>query len=268
MIMNLKDLMLELEREGYFEKVSDQMNLKYGSTIIYGSDELNPIVNRIKECDEFSDVEKINLLQTPIIHNINGKNETPKTYILKGGEKFKGKAYILSIELSQEFFKDENLHENIKDGASISPKLFNSENFKPTRKILLEYNPDKYKGNELVGNDNLIRQELHDKLDEVLNNPNKYTGNGERSILIRGYFEEIQSPPVKPRSDFYSIIPEPKAYVAFYMEKEVTENGVNAKLRQQIIPAELREEYIKKFDGRGIDVSKEEIDEFLSNYSA
>ncbi len=267
MIMNLKDLMLELERGKYFDRIHNNDKTLFGSSIVYGSDEITPISHRIKECVEFSDVDEIHLLTTPIIHNINGESKTPSTYILKGGEKFKGRAYILSIELSQEVFRDKNLHDEVKDGISVSPDLFDPNNYKPTKKILLEYNPNKYKDNELVSNENLIRQELHDKLDEALNNSNKYVNRGERSIIVRGYFEEIKSPSIKPKETFYSIIPEPQAYVAFYMDKISTENGFNATLKQKIIPAELREEYLKQFGERGIDVSKEEIEEFLTKYS-
>jgi hypothetical protein len=259
----LKELMIELEEDKLFERINTS---PVESSILYGGDVLKHFKDKILETYEFSDVGEVELLDYPIVHDINGQSQTPKTYLLQGGEKIIGKAHILSIELTREVFKSENLHDNITDGASVSPKLYNEDTFKPFRQILLEYNPDKYK-NEEWGSENLIRQELHDKVDEILENMEKYTAKGSRSILIRGFFEGIEKSPVKPREKFHSIVPEPKAYVAFYAEKVSDENGLTAKLKQKIIPAELRDDYLKQFGSRGIDVSGEEIEEFLSKHT-
>jgi hypothetical protein len=262
---NLKELFIDLEKEGYFDRLPK--NLGGDNSIVYGESQMLPILDRIKETDEFSDVEELNLLYAPYVHTINGEKQQIKTYKFKGGEKIKGKAYLISIQLSGEIFYPHNLVENVVDGGAISPKQYDAVNFKPSRQILLDYNPDKYKNFDVADNDNLIRQELHDKLDEILKDKDKYLAKGERVLLVRGYFESIETPNVKEPEKFKTVIPDPKAYIAFYMEKESTKDGFSGKLKQKIIPAELREEYLKEFGDRGIDVSGSEIDEFLANRS-
>ena len=82
----------------------------------------------------------------------------------------------------------DTLHTPVKDGACITPTVYNPETIKPIKKIVLEYSPERAQDG-LVDGEYELKMEMKDLLDKVLDNPYDYQVKGERGVIVRGVFE-------------------------------------------------------------------------------
>jgi len=143
---------------------------------ITGGKKLSLIKDKLLECEEFSECDELLLLDKPVYEDtVNDKNYLVETFKLYDDYKFSGKVWLYSILLTSEIYQNE--FTTVKDGAGITPLLYNPINFNPMKKIMLEFNPE----------DN--PNQLHDLMDKVINNPSEYEIKGERYVLVRCYVE-------------------------------------------------------------------------------
>lgn len=256
---------------------------KYGHDTIYGKEQLEKIRELISEDETFKGCDEINFLsypvvevtKTPIIPDSLLQEEKKvmmvKTYKWEEGLKFSGKAYILSLALTPKMYDPSQILKPIKNGAGLSPVLYNPENFEPVKKIILEFSPDRPQDG-ITNHEEVIRQELHDLLDKVLDNPENYLMEGKRGLLIRGIFEmESDDSNTKESSTTYltqveESLPKEVGSLVFYLETEEIEDGeFKTHVRSKFIPEELKDKFQEKFGDRqsSISITKKEIDDFL-----
>jgi hypothetical protein len=141
-----------------------------------GEKKLSLIKDKLLECEEFSECEELLFLDKPVYEDtINDKKYLVETFKVYDGHKISGKVWLYSIMLTPKMYQNE--FTTVKDGAGITPILYNPITFNPMKKIMLEFNPQ----------DN--PNQLHDLMDKVINNPSEYEIKGERYALIRCYIE-------------------------------------------------------------------------------
>ena len=157
---------------------------------LYG-EELNPYKERILQTEEFSECDELIIMKYPVTKLENGKNAIPLTYKLGEGLKFKGKCRLLSLALTPKMFDFNTIHEPVLDGACITPTLYNPNTFEPKKKIVLEFSPEALQ-DDVNSTEEVKRKQLHETLDKILDSPELYQVKGEKGVMVRGIFEEVE----------------------------------------------------------------------------
>lgn len=260
--MKLKELLEEIFR------LEHPKENKIGilDDILYGEEQLEKYKEKLLQCEEFSECTELNFLKTPILA-IDDKQMVIQSYRLLEGQKFKGKGYLLSIMLTPEMYDPNTMYGIIKDGASITPTVYDPNTFEPHKKIILQFNPDR-KQDGITNHEAVIRQELHDLLDKVLDNPDTFRVKGDRSVLVRGIFErnEIVKEVEPPKYLIGNIDTEPKYAQVYYWEKKTKNGEISMKLVHKNIPIKLVDKFNEELGDKGINITEEEINEFLEKY--
>jgi len=231
---------------------------------------LSQYKERILQCEEFSECTELNFMNMPMILSNDDLPLKADSYKLVEGQKFKGVCYLLSLALTPEVFNPDTLHTPVKDGACITPTVYNPETFKPFKKIVLEYNPERAQDG-LVDGDYELKMEMKDLLDKVLNKPYDYQVKGERGVLVRGVFErnEIVSEVTPPRylTGVKSFVKEEEIPgLAYYLEKNIVKEGdVKINVKNVLIPPHLKQLFKDTFGEKNLEITKEEIDKFLED---
>jgi hypothetical protein len=115
-----------------------------------------------------------------------------------------------------------------------------------------------------------LRKDLHDLLDRILDNPENYQIKGDKGLIVRGFFEEVQTGKDIEKTDLLGIETEKQTHATVYFLEKDEENPskdgveVNLKLSTMIIPIELRDKYLEELGPKSIQVTREEIKEFLT----
>ena len=117
------------------------------------------------------------------------KTLTAQTYKYSEGIKYKGKCYLYSISLTPELYDPSKMLEPVKNGAAISPVIYNPMTFEPTKHILLTWSPEMAQDLSVTKDETTLRNDIHKLLDDVLDNPEEYRIKGTRHIMMRGVFE-------------------------------------------------------------------------------
>lgn len=275
--MKLQELLTEILTSGEFIRPKD----KFGITneTIYG-EELEQFKERILQTEEFSECEELIIMKYPVTILENGKTVQNVTYKHQEGQKFKGKCYLLSLALTPEMYDPKKLHEPVLEGACITPTIYDQQTFEPKKKIVLEFSPvfsqDQYiygLGNpsmieDAEKNEELIlRKQLHEKLDKILDNPENYKVKGEKGMLVRGLFEEVNDKNTNYKMDLLGLQTEKETHTTVYFfekdEKNSTEGQVSLKLSTIPIPIELRDKFVEELGPKSINVTREEVEDFL-----
>lgn len=247
---------------------------------IYG-EELEPYLERIKQCEEFSDCDEIVIMKFPVTTDEQGNGVTTKTYKIVPQQKFKGKCYLLSLALTPEMYDPKKIHEPVLDGVCITPTLYDPETFMPKKKIVLEFSPEASQdqtiytyGNPSMINDlennhqEQLRKKLHETLDKVFDNPEMYQVKGEKRVMVRGAFEIVESPSGFENTKLFGIKTENEThFTTFFFEKDEEnskEGEINLKLSKMDIPINLRDKYLQELGPKSIHVKRQEIEEFLN----
>jgi hypothetical protein len=234
---------------------------------LYGKEQLEQYKELLLQTDTFKDCDELNFLTYPII-NIDDKTLVAKSYKWSKDLKFKGKGYLLSLALTPEMYNPDTIHKPVKDGAGITPTLYDIKTFEPKKKIVLEFSPEMIQDQQMANGEAILRQELHDLLDKVLDNPQDYQIKGERGLLIRGLFESSENKSESPSVDLSGVInEEPKYSMVYYLKAQPEdENGnVSMRLENKIIPLELKDKFLEHFGERAssLQLTESEIEEFI-----
>jgi len=266
--MKLKELLTEI----FGEKPNLDGTFGFDGLTLYGRDNLSQYKERILQCDEFSECTELNFMNMPMILSNDDTPLKAESYKLVEGQKFKGVCYLLSLALTPEVFNPDTLHTPVKDGACITPLVYNPETFKPLRKIVLEYNPERAQDG-IVDGDYELKMEMKDLLDKVLDNPYDYQVKGERGVIVRGVFERNEVvkevTPARYLTGAKSFVKEEETPgIAYYLEAiPIKEGEVEMKLKTKLIPPHLKKLYIETFGEKNIQVTEEEINKFLEDNS-
>ena len=274
--MKLQELINEILSSGELKNKKGYVINVEGLTdnIIYG-EELEPYVDRIKQCEEFSECDEIVIMKFPVTIDEEKNKIENKTYKLVPKQKFKGKCYLLSLALTPEMFDPKKIHEPVLDGACITPTLYDPETFMPRKKIVLEFSPEAAQDNLIYayGNPSMIndfentnqeqlKRKLHETIDKIFDNPEMYQVKGEKGVMVRGAFEVVESPLGIENSKLFGLETGKETHFStFFFEKDEKHN---LKLSKMDIPIDLREKYMEELGPKSIHVKREEIEEFLN----
>ena len=242
--MKLKELLLKrfIEPNGQFTKL-----------------ELESLKEEQLKCDEFLGCEGIDFMESPT-QIIDDSTYVAQTMKLGNDTTFVGTPYIYNISFTPEMYDPNSIHTTVKDGAAITPLLYNPTTFEPTNKIVLQFNPEGLMDETSA---ETKKQEIRDLLEKVLQNPKEYMIKGERGIMVRGVFKTKEFGTEKPPF-FVGTEINPDHSIIFYIEKGVKDGEITMAMKQKQIPNSLKEEFIKRFtDGGRIITTTKEIDEFI-----
>ena len=187
--MKIQELIKEILESEEFQIKKNESGI-FNETI-YG-EELEPYLEKIKQCEEFSECEELIIIKLPVTELANGDIVQALTYKLGEGQKFKGKCCLLSLALTPEMFDPNTIHEPVLDGACITPTLYNPNTFEPKKKIVLEFSPEALQ-DDVNSTEEVKRKQLHETLDKILDNPELYQVKGEKGVMVRGIFELVES---------------------------------------------------------------------------
>lgn len=283
--MKLKELVEEILNSEEFKNRLNSSELKTFNILyqtIYGLD-LETYVDRIKQCDEFLECEELHILKTPLATTEYGESITIPSLKNVDEQKFKGKCYLLSLILTPEMYDPKKIHEPVLDGACITPIMYNPNTFEPHRKIVLSFSPEspQYESIYGLGNSNVmenleenqmkkIKTKIHETIDKVFENPELYQVKGEKGLLVRGLFEIVETPEDVKKNDLSGIKMDTQTHtMVFFLDKQVSkedESQINVVLEKMIIPIELKEKFMEELGDKSVNVTREEIENFLEKY--
>ena len=239
-------------------------------TCLYGEN-LDEYKHLIKECDEFAKCDSLDILTMPFVKGNDDKIYSANTVKLSDLMEFKGRCYLLSLGLTPEMYDPTQLIKPVKNGAAMSPTIYDPMTFEPRKHILLTWTPemaqDLFEG---TNNEETLRNDIHKLLDDVLDNPEEYKTKGIRGILVRGLFEVIDnndgSEVIKNvyDIDLTANKPEDVGYVVYYFEQNVIKPGeIEVRVNKKVIPSHLKDKFIDEIGNDPRHISLEIIDEFL-----
>jgi hypothetical protein len=156
---------------------------------ILNSKVLEEVKDELLKFDVFSECDDLEIVHFPTFKVDEDKTLTAQTYKYKEGIKFKGKCYLYNISLTPELYDPSKMLEPVKNGAGISPAIYNPMTFEPTKHILLTWSPEMAQDLSITKDETTLRNDIHKLLDDVLDNPEEYRIKGTRHVLIRGVFE-------------------------------------------------------------------------------
>jgi len=159
---------------------------------LYG-EELYKYKDIIKGCDEFAKCDSLEILSNPQAIGKDGEFYTAYTIKLSDLMEFKGRCYLLSLALTPEMYDPCKLSEPVKNGAAISPTIYDIVTFEPVKKILLTFSPEMTQDLLMMGGEQTLRNNIHKLLDDVLDKPEEYRTKGFKGVMVRGLFEEVDT---------------------------------------------------------------------------
>ena len=227
---------------------------------ILNSKVLEEVKDELLKLDVFSECDDLEIVHYPIFKL--GEDKVLTTQIHKYGEdiKYRGKCYLYSISLTPEMYEPSKVLIPVKDGASISPILYDPSTFEPSKKIVLTFSPEGQMDDETK------KQEIRDLLNKVLDNPEEYKTKGTRGVLIRGVFEIVEDERKFEPNYLVGTIQESETYIGYYMVKEKGGNDKESLyIKSKQIPKKLKESFIEKFteEGKLKETTEEELNQFL-----
>ena len=248
----------------YDERPELDMTPSFGP--ILNSKVLEEVKDELLKFDVFSECDDLEIVHYPTFKVGDDKVLTVQTYKYKEGMKFKGKGYLYSISLTPELYDPSKMLEPIKNGASISPAIYNPITFEPTKHILLTWSPEMAQDLSITKDETTLRNDIHKLLDDVLDNPEEYRTKGTKGILIRGVFEQINYDRKFEPDYLVGTIQESETYIGYYMVKEKGSNDKESLyIKSKQIPKKLKESFIEKFteEGKLKETTEEELNQFL-----
>ena len=248
-----------------YEEKPDLNHDSFSTPPILNSKVLEEVKDELLKFDVFSECD-LELVHTPVFILENGKTFTTQTYKYSEGIKFKGKCYLYSISLTPKLYDPSKMLEPVKNGAAISPPIYNPMTFEPRKHILLTWSPEMAQDISLTKDETTLRNDIHKLLDDVLDNPEEYRMKGTRHIMLRGVFEIVNDERKFEPNYLVGNTSQPEGYIAYYLVKgECEDNRIKLALKQKTIPSKLKDKFIEKFNygGEIKELSEEELNQFL-----
>jgi hypothetical protein len=170
----------------FIEVVAAGNNDNVTGASLYGEG-LLPYKDIIKKCDEFSGCDELIILTSPL--PFGPKLLSPSTISLGNDVKFIKTCYLLSLDLTPTMYNPKTLLTPVKNGAGISPVIYNPETFEPYKHIILTWSPEMAQDLSSANSEDTVKNNIRMLLDDVLENPTEYQIKGDRGVMVRGIFE-------------------------------------------------------------------------------
>lgn len=96
-------------------------------------------------------------------------------------------AYVYQVLFTPKMYDPATFAQSpVKDGCTFGPLIYNPENFEPYRSVTLTFNPTFPQDiDSKEDQTEVMKQQLRDKLEKVLSNPDEYMPEGYRGCLVR-----------------------------------------------------------------------------------
>ena len=233
---------------------------------VLNSVDLEKIKDELLKTDAFLECDDLEIVHYPIFKLGEDKVLTTQTHKYGEDIKYRGKCYLYSISLTPEMYDPSKMLKPVKNGAAISPAIYNPMTFEPTKHILLTWSPEMAQDLSVTKDETTLRNDIHKLLDDVLDNPEEYRTKGTKGILIRGVFEQINYDRKFEPDYLVGTIQESETYIGYYMVKEKGSNDKESLyIKSKQIPKKLKESFIEKFteEGKLKETTEEELNQFL-----
>lgn len=182
--------LVELLKEKF--KNSSELPINQYGVLGLTGEVLESMLPFIQKCEEFQNARLI-VPKYPLFKDVdNDTTLCSNDYLLYDGTEFTGKCYLYSIEFTPKIFKEEECYKPVKDGCTMTPVMYNLENFKTYKKLIMTMDMDNMSELESMYGKDFYRKKLHNQLDDMLNQPEIYEVKGHQEIIIRGVFNEIK----------------------------------------------------------------------------
>lgn len=194
--MKLEEFVTKLcDEKGMLNQKNAESTIDYlrGMDPVLNSKVLEEVKDELLKLDVFSECDDLEIVHTPTFVLEDGKAVLAQIFKYKEGMKFKGKCYLYSISLTPEMYDPIKAFEPVKNGASISPTVYDPMTFEPRKHILLTWSPEMAQDLRGSNDETTLRNDIHKLLDDVLDNPEEYRTKGTRHVLIRGVFETVEN---------------------------------------------------------------------------
>jgi hypothetical protein len=222
------------------------------------------------DCDELKNIKNFDIIEMPYLENEMGEIIETKTFKLTDGVKFGSKCYIQSISISPEIFNPDTIYTPVKDGACITPTMYDPLSFKPKKKICIEFSPEEIQ-DDLINGESKKKEELIELFKKVLDSPDEYRVKGKRSFMIRGIFDEITINGETHKVEIGNLNLDhnnQKHFMVMYFDNVLNDdNTISIKLDKKYLPINMKGSFIEKFENKKI-IAKKELDEFLKSFEA
>jgi hypothetical protein len=192
--MKLEEFVTKLcDEKAVLNQKNTESTIDYlkGMDPILNSKVLEEVKDELLKLDVFSECNDLEIVHIPTFVLEDGKPVLAQSFKYKEGMKIKGKCYLYSISLTPEMYDPIKAFEPVKNGASISPTVYDPMTFEPRKHILLTWSPEMAQDLKGTNDEKTLRNDIHKLLDDVLDNPEEYRTKGTRHVLIRGVFEVV-----------------------------------------------------------------------------
>lgn len=135
-------------------------------------------------------LKEINWMELPSGLDKNQKPIVAKTFKLTDSEyeTYEGKTgYVYMIFFTPKMYDPATFAKSpVKDGCTFGPLVYNPETFEPSRSITITFNPIFSQDiDSKEDQTETMKQQLRDKLEKVLENPDEYMPEAFRGCLVR-----------------------------------------------------------------------------------
>jgi len=148
--------------------------------------------DQLLKCEEFKDIDDLIIIDEPDFTLGDGdldESFNSKYIKLDSDIKLKGTVYLYGISLTPELFNPCLHLTQFKENALVTPTMYDPKNLTPYQYFMIKWSPEFAQDMIGTGQEPDLRKILHDKLDELIDNQEKYRIKGERGVMIRGVFD-------------------------------------------------------------------------------
>lgn len=190
--MKLKELLSDIFSNGPLDFTSMNNGMTY-SDYMLDKNYLEMFKDMILQCEEFESVTELIIPDRPVFL-IDGVGTTCETIKMVDNMKIRNRCYLYSISITPEIYDPTTMNHHVKNGASLTPIMYNLQTFIPYKEIRMSWSPELVQdvrgwGVPIQDQEIDLRQRLHQTLDDMLDNPHEYLLKGERGVIIRGIFD-------------------------------------------------------------------------------
>lgn len=225
--------------------------------------------------EEFSNCSGLYRYQFPYIVDDEGMIIEPTVVKLDGKTRFMGKCFVMEITMHERRAEKNSRYEPVFNNACLTDVRYDEKTHEPFREIVIRINPSDGQNQTRA-----FRERTLKLVEEILRIPDMYARRPEVDVVLRGYFERVES--MSDSSGIFNLVSQSplskvskpwlknsEYFLAFYMDiSRVDDHSMNSNevhLKRCYIPSTLKEEFGKEFSQGITTIRKQELREFLSS---
>lgn len=222
----------------------DSSNVKLSNfdNISLGPKELRKFKDLILSTEEFKDVDNLIIVDTPLVCDNSGKSYKVESMVFKDDLKLSGTVVLYNVGLSPEINDPNRVGAIFNEfGIVMTPTQYNPINFKASKTVKFSVDIDQTDVDE-------IREGLHDKVDELMDNLDVYTPTPTRELIMRGLFERVEYDGEVGVNEYVKDIDinaTPTHFMVFYLESNEGGSVASIDLKERLIPIELKDKWLR-----------------------